>query len=388
MMSQQSKFAPFALFAALLVFVVLTSLLSVQLWGGKPETLPEITELDMQDTMTIQVFGTANNLPNELLKSVFGLTSKEDLQRTLSQTGLSLEEIASKIKKSAALEAEHATKDWMKIFPKFILWAAFLIMTFFLLRKGKITPKLRKGLLFAAIVLFGVILGADPSPMGTVKDAFVLFGKSGAIFPPRLIAFVIMLVGGVFVANKFLCSWGCQVGTLQDLIFRFNRDTKDRQGLLPQYKVPFAISNGIRIAFFIALGLGAFVWATDIIDPIDPFKIYKPAVLGVAGLIFLALLFMASLFVYRPWCHLFCPFGLVGWLTEKVSIYKIKVDYDACTACEACTKACPSMAMEGILKQKQTTADCFACGNCLETCPVNAISFASGKRQKPPEGKF
>ena len=387
-MSQQSKILPVVLLVAVLVFVVLASLLSVQLWGGKPETLPEITELNMQETMTIQEFGTANNLPNELLKSVFGLTSKEDLQQTLGQIGLPLEEIASKVKKSAALEAEHATKDWMKIFPKFILWAAFLVMTFFLLRKGKITPKLRKGLLFAAVVLFGVILGADPSPMGTVKDAFVLFGQSGAIFPPRVIAFVMMLVGGIFVANKFLCSWGCQVGTLQDLIFRFNRDAKDRKGLLPQYKIPFAISNGIRIAFFIALGLGAFVWATDIIDPIDPFKIYKPAVLGVIGIVFLALLFGASLFIYRPWCHLFCPFGLVGWLVEKVSIYKIKVDYDACTACGACTKACPSMAMEGILKQKHTIPDCFVCGNCLEVCPVNAVSFDSGKRTRPPEGKF
>ena len=387
-MSHKSNVSVLLLFVGLLVFVVLTSLLFVQLWGGKPETLPEISELTMQESMTIEDFGAKNNLPSELLKEVFALSSKEQLQQTLSQTGLSLEEIDAKVKKSAALEAEHATKDWMKIFPKFILWAAFLFMAFSLLRKGKITPKLRKGLLFAALVLFGVVLGADPSPMGTVKDAFVLFGKSGAIFPPRLIAFAIMLVGGVFVANKFLCSWGCQIGTLQDLIFRFNRDDKDRKGLWPQYKIPFAISNGIRIAFFAALGLGAFVWATDIIDPIDPFKIYKPAVLGVTGIVFLAVLLVASLFVYRPWCHLFCPFGLVGWLAEKVSIYKIKVDYDACTACEVCTKACPSMAMEGILKQKQTVPDCFACGNCLDVCPVNAVSFASGKRAKPPEGKF
>ena len=57
---------------------------------------------------------------------------------------------------------------------------------------------------------------------------------------------------------------------------------------------------------------------------------------------------------------LFCPFGLVGWAAKKVSIFKIKVDYDKCTSCEVCSKA----------------------------CPVKAISFEAGKREMPPEGKF
>ena len=387
-MAQGQKAYVIPLFVALLAFVVVSSILSVNLWGEKPEEIPEAQELVIQETMTIEEFGKSNALSSEVLKEVFGLTSKEELQQTIQQKGLSAEEIADHVKKAAALEAEHESKSWMKIAAKFILWAAFLLYVFFLLKNGKVTPQLRKWLLFAAVVLFGVVLGADPSPMGTVKDAIVLFGKSGAIFPPRLIAFLLMLIGGIVLANKFLCSWGCQFGTLQDLIFRFNRDAKDRKGLFPQYKIPFQISNAIRIVFFVVLTLVAFIWATDIVEDIDPFKIFKPAVLGTMGIIFIGVVLIASLFVYRPWCHLFCPFGLVGWLAEKVSWYKIKVDYETCTACEACSKACPSNVMEAILKRDQTIPDCFACGNCIDVCPVNAIHFQSGKRSMPPEGKF
>ena len=62
--------------------------------------------------------------------------------------------------------------------------AVFLIAVFILIRKGRITSGNRKWLYIAAVGVFGVFLGSDPSPMGTVKDAIVLFGSKGVIFPP------------------------------------------------------------------------------------------------------------------------------------------------------------------------------------------------------------
>ena len=86
---------------------------------------------------------------------------------------------------------------------------------------------------------------------------------------------------------------------------------------------------------------------------------------------------------------MFWPVGLVGWVFEKLSWHKIKVDYEACISCEACSRACPSTVMGAILKRdKKVIPDCFACGTCIPACPVDAISFASGKRDLPPEGKF
>ena len=122
---------------------------------------------------------------------------------------------------------------------------------------------------------------------------------------------------------------------------------------------------------------------------IDPFKVFKPAALGLYGGIFLGALLAASLFIYRPWCHLFCPFGLAGWMVEKVSLVKIKVNYEACIACRKCVAACPSTVMGAILKRgTKTIPDCFACYACREECPTDSISFSTGKRTQPPADFF
>ncbi len=375
-------------FIITIAMVVSASALSSKLWAGGGEKQSEsIKVTNDDDTMTVAQFGQKYNLANPVLKKIFNLTSPSDLQKHVSDFGFSSDELNRKVNQVIVLNTEESSKNWMKILIKGSLWVVFLSIVFVLLRKRKIHSRNRKWIYALAVIIFGIILGSDPSPMGTVKDAIVLFGSKKVIFPPRMIAFGIFILM-VVLANKFICSWGCQLGTLQDFIFRLNRDSKDQKGLFRQFKIPFVISNSIRIVFFLALTVIAFLCAFDIVEPIDPFKIFKPTVIGTGGAIFLAIILIAGIFVYRPWCHLFCPFGLVGWLAEKISIFKIKVDYDKCISCLKCTKACPSSVMEAILKQDRIIPDCFSCGNCIETCPAKAISFASGKRTKPPEEKF
>lgn len=233
--------------------------------------------------------------------------------------------------------------------------------------------------------MFGVILGSDPNPMGTVKDAIVLFGTKHVIFPPRLIALIVFLLM-VIIANKFICSWACQFGTLQDFLFRLGR--KDEKSVISQFKVPFIVSNSIRILFFVILSFVAILMAADIIAPIDPFKIFNPVKLGIAGGVFTAVVLFSSVVIYRPWCHFFCPFGLVGWIAEKTSFFKIHVHYSTCIACRKCVGSCPSTVMCAILKRDTIIPDCFSCGTCMNVCPTNSITFGKGRREHPPENKF
>jgi polyferredoxin len=374
-------------FIIIVLVVVSTSVLSSRLWSGEQEQLPERIAVNIDKNIIVAEFGKKYHLDRKSLKKIFALKSTDDLKKRVADFGMNEELLSKKVNQVLAIQAELASKNWFKIPLKGILWVAFLLAIFILIRKGRITARNRKWIYMVAVGVFGVILGSDPSPMGTVKDAIVLLGSKGVIFPPRLIAFGIFLLM-VILANKFICSWGCQLGTLQDLIFRLNRDSKDSKGLFGQIKIPFMISNSIRILFFLGLILIAFVWAVDIVRPIDPFKIFKPQVIGITGGLFIGLILVSSLFVYRPWCHFLCPFGLVGWMAEKTSLFKIKVDYDKCISCQACSKACPSTVMDAILKQDRVIPDCFSCGTCMETCPADAISFERGKRQKPPAGKF
>lgn len=374
-------------FILLIAVVVIFSFISTKIWGGRPETLPEAQELTFKAEMTIAEFGNQNRLPIPVLKKVFDLKTKEDLQKKIGDFSLSRKEISDRVNRAAALSAEYESKNWVKIPVKFISWIIFLIIAFRLMRKAQITPMRRKVLYFIASIIFGVILGSDPSAMGTVKDAIVLLAAKGAIFPPRMIALTIFLLM-VFLANKFICSWGCQVGVLQDLVFRLNRNPKDSKGIFKQIKPPFFVTNTVRILFFGVFTLIAFIWAVDSIDIIDPFKVYKPAMVGMIGGVFIGAVLVSSLFIYRPWCHLFCPFGLVGWLVEKISIFKIQINYETCIACESCARACPSTVMNAILKREHVIPDCFACGTCIGACPTDSIHFLAGKRSRPPADKF
>lgn len=121
----------------------------------------------------------------------------------------------------------------------------------------------------------------------------------------------------------------------------------------------------------------AFLAAFDLIGLIDPFKVFNTAKLGLAEAVFAALLFGASFFVYRPWCHLACPFGLVGWLFERFSRFRIRIDRATYTPCMACANACPSDAMKAIVLEKPALPDCFSCGTCLDVCPTQSVHFAS-----------
>lgn len=330
--------------------------------------------------MTLKEFGEVNKIPKPLLNKTFDIKDESESLKKISEISISEDEIITKLKRNLTLMQEANSKDWVKIRIKFALWVLFLIAVFILTKLRVIKSKLRIILYATAVVIFGVILGSDPSPMGTIKDGIILFGKQQIFFLPRLIALSFMLTL-VFVANKFICGWGCQLGTLQDLIFRINRGNNNK-GILPQIKIPFAVSNSIRIAVFIMIVIFSVFFTFDIIDVIDPFKIFKPSVIGIVTGIFIGITLIASLFVYRPWCHFFCPFGLAGWLVEQVSIFKIRVDRALCINCAICVNSCPSNAMKRILDNKKIRMDCFSCSSCIESCPVKAISFSAGKKKK------
>lgn len=388
-MKKKNIYQPFLAAFLVIGITIGLSYSSVILWTGKTKEHIEVpTKFQFKAGEKIADFGKTNKIPEKVLLNTFGLKTTTSLEKGLKETGLTNEQITKKLTVQMAIYLENQKKNWQKIIVKFVLWAIYLIIGLWLMRQKKLNAKNRKWFYLGAVLIFGVILGSDPSPMGTVKDALMMFTIHHAVFLPRMIALTVFLAF-VVIANKSICAWGCQLGVLQDLIFRLNRNKKGNRGILRQYKIPFKISNGIRITFFVLMLAIALIWAFDIIEWVDPFKLYNPMIPTLTGWIFIGIVLITSLFVYRPWCHLFCPFGLVGWLFEKLSIFKIKVDYQTCIACDACSKACPSDVMDHILKrEKKTIPDCFACGNCMDVCPTDSISFASGKRDLPPAGKF
>jgi NADH-quinone oxidoreductase subunit F len=57
-------------------------------------------------------------------------------------------------------------------------------------------------------------------------------------------------------------------------------------------------------------------------------------------------------------------------------MYFPKIDSEACKACGACQKSCPTSAIEGKKKEPRLVlvSKCISCGSCLKSCPFCAIS--------------
>lgn len=368
--------------AAALVFVKFTILVSSILVlsffvssafekgpGERDFTVPDLSFISAG--MKIGDIISRAGLDDNQAAAAFGSASRE---AALGEAGISAFDAAGAVRRVIAIKAESASKNWKKIFLKFALWIVFIAFVFKKIRSAELTAKNRFYVYLFSTLIFGVALGSDPGPMGTVKDAIVMYAADGAIFMPRLAAMLVFL-GMVLVVNKSICAWGCQAGSLQDAVFRLNRNSRDTAGIICQIKIPFYISNSVRAAFFVAVVFVALHYGFDIVEPVDPFKVFKPSHIAASGAFFIAAVLMAGLFVYRPWCHLFCPFGLAGWIVERFSLYRIRVDENKCVSCGACLKACPSDAMDGILNKKKVRPDCFSCGVCVEICPVKAVSF-------------
>ncbi|KZL92690.1 4Fe-4S binding protein [Clostridium magnum] len=371
---KNSKLSVILLFFSTITIIVALSFFISQRFGGHTEKLYVPKQIIVSEDMTIATIASKNSQQEELIQNALKIKDSSSNEKTLKELGISETDASSKIQKALNFKAEEASKNVVLIVAKFILWAVFMTVAFLLLRKNKMSPSLSKYILLSSTLIFGVILGPEPNSMSTVKDMVSNFAIKGILFPPRIIALLVFL-GIVVAANKFICGWACQLGTLQDFIFRLNRDSKDREGIFKQYKIPFYISNTIRIVFFILFTLVAFIWSFDIIEVINPFTIFKPAALTAIGIVFISILLISSLFIYRPWCHLFCPFGLLGWIVEKFSKFRIKVDSTTCINCKECTVACPTNAMKSILSKDKIKPDCFSCGTCINACPTKSITF-------------
>jgi ferredoxin len=229
--------------------------------------------------------------------------------------------------------------------------------------------------LAVAVVVCGFALGKSPNPMeGTVK----VFKAAVGLYPDPWIKVLLLLLFVVLavVGNKIICGWACPFGALQELVHSLPILRRAKQKL----KIPFLLTNAIRAILFacmllILFGVIGHRKGFVIYHFLNPFNLFSLDIESLAVGITVGVALLLSLIIYRPFCHLICPFGLISWLAERVSLFRVKVDHTACIDCGQCAKACPSDAMSNRLQRRTLPADCFSCGRCLNVCPVDAIAY-------------
>jgi len=251
---------------------------------------------------------------------------------------------------------------------KFVMWIAVVVVATVLLHRHKVNPRLRIAFLIGGTLVFGFVYGfliargLNPNPVFAIRSFLTSVLVRGQLILPVAVMLIVLLLMVLF-SNKSICGWGCQFGLLQDLMHRLR---------LPKWRPPFRFSNTVRIISFIFLVYGLIIAGLDWIGIVDPFQLFQfNFTLWIAT--FSAAVLMASMFIYRPWCQFLCPFGLVGWLLEQVSLFRPRINLEACKECLLCVEACPTQAMKDFHAGKKFHADCFACGACIAACPKDKV---------------
>jgi len=228
--------------------------------------------------------------------------------------------------------------------------------------------------LSCSVVVAGFILGKSPNPMeGVVK----VFKSMVGLYPDPMIKVVVcgFFILLAVIGNKMICGWACPFGALQELIYSMPILQK-----IKKRKLPFIVTNTIRVCLFIATlfllfgiigGRKGFV----MYHYINPFNLFDLDFETIGILLTVTIALLLSFVIYRPFCQLICPFGLISWIAEQFSIFRVRIDKDKCIQYGACVKACPSEAAEGRVRGKKMPADCFSCARCLNVCPVDAIKY-------------
>ena len=362
--------------------VVVTSALALFI---KYHPFDKEEKIAVRDEMHIRHIAERNDVPIDALipllppeKRTDHVTTLLNLHKPVKELGLTKDEIADAVR--AAQAEGFPTKDVLR----YILWSVWILAAGCLLLRGKNLRRIRIVWLVATLSLFGLLLGAAPNPM----EAVVKFHKLLKAVPGNPMIFVVLSLV-IFtllsvVGAKMLCSWGCQLGALQESLYNI----PVLKNLKRKFKLPFATTIAVRITvyllflvlFFKLLNINQGGPGSILYHHLNMFKIYEFYDLALFTLLLIPFVLVTSLVVFRPFCQLICPFGLYSWLLENVALYRVrKVTADRCNGCHQCEEACPTDAMKAMNNgaRKYFLPDCWSCGSCIDACPQEVLRFTS-----------
>ncbi len=216
-----------------------------------------------------------------------------------------------------------------------VLIAALSIVTWFTHKKRS-----RKGVFWVSVfslVYFGFIREGCVCSIGAIQNVTLAFFNPSYQIPLTVIAFfVIPLVYTLFYGRTF-CAGVCPLGAIQDIF------------ALKPYDLKSWVQKTLGLIPFVYLGLAILYAATSsdfIICRYDPFvgffRFDATFFMFSIGGIFL----ITSVFIARPYCRFFCPYGLIlNWIS-RFSKNHITITPTNCIQCKLCENSCPFGAIE------------------------------------------
>jgi ferredoxin-type protein NapH len=187
-------------------------------------------------------------------------------------------------------------------------------------------------------------------------------------------------IGATLALGRGFCSWGCFFGGLEDGFSRVRRRTVIRKIADRWTFLPYAVLAAIVVLSAVSLAptycewLCPFKTVTEYVA-VTSFKTALQAVIFVS--LFLSLVVVLPILSKRrTQCGLFCPMGAFQGLFNKLNLFEVRIDRQACNDCDRCVRECPTFSIDAkSLAAGGTRLSCSKCGKCVDICAKNAASF-------------
>jgi polyferredoxin len=228
----------------------------------------------------------------------------------------------------------------------------FLFCVVGLLYKTNIIQHFRPLILLISLICLGFIFRGC-SCILFYFQGFILFlaGKS-AFWLSFTVITAILVLSVIFGA--IWCGWICVLGALQEFIFKHNKWN------LLKTKKANKILIYIQAVVFVIFVIWTILAKYPVLCSYDPFiSIFRLRIFNWVGYISVPLLLVSSLFIYRPFCRIICPIGLLLYVIKYLP-FAAKLKILECTNCRKCHTYCEISA----INEKKTDNNCMMCGEC------------------------
>lgn len=245
-----------------------------------------------------------------------------------------------------------------------VLLLVLILATWFALKKRS-----RRGILWLSVftlLYFGFYRNGCICAIGSIQNiALTLADPSYAISITVLLFFLLPLIFSLFFGRTF-CAGACPLGAIQDLL------------IVKPISMPLWLRKTLGLIPYLYLGLAILYAATGtdfIICRYDPFvSIFRmdgPFLMVALGIVML----LIGMFVARPYCRFFCPYGvLLNW-TSRFSKWHLSITPKECIQCKLCSGSCPFDAINEPEERKDDSGSLKKFLFYLVLVPFIAITF-------------
>jgi ferredoxin len=225
--------------------------------------------------------------------------------------------------------------EFMEVVDVFVLIFSLSIVTWMVIKKRS-----RRGVFWVSIfsiLYFGFYREGCVCSVGSLQNITLALFHPEYQIPYTVIAFfVIPLVYTLFYGRTF-CAAVCPLGAIQDVVaikpLSLKSWVERTLGLFPVIYLGLAILYAATATDFIVCRYDPFIGI---------FRFEGPFNMLVLGGVFL----LAGVFIARPYCRFFCPYGVLLNLASRVSRRHMTITPAACIQCRLCEDSCPYGAIE------------------------------------------